>query len=52
MAQQSLHREECLEAEIRRLRQAMKILVDTVIAGDSAAALVEAEACQKVLDPD
>jgi 5-methylthioribose kinase len=47
-----LHREDCLEAEIRRLRQALHILTEAVLAGDMAAALIEAEACQKVLDPD
>jgi len=47
-----LHREECLEAEIRRLRQCLKILADSVIAGDPAVAEVEAKACLELLSED
>jgi len=32
------HRTECLESEVRRLRQALRILSDAVIAGDTRAA--------------
>ena len=42
MDRESLHRIEHLEAEVRRLRQCLRILYDAVIAGDEgAAALAE-----------
>jgi len=45
------HREELLEAEIRRLRQALRILSDAVILGSSQEDLDDlAFQCQRLLD--
>ena len=52
MDQHTLHREEMLEAEIRKLRQCLKILADTVIAGDQATSEVEAKAVLEILSSD
>jgi len=43
------HRTECLESEVRRLRQYLRILSDAVIAGDPRAAAF-AVTTLKVLD--
>lgn len=50
MNQQALHREECLEAEIRRLRQALKIVCDAIIAGELETALEKAKLARDLLE--
>ncbi len=44
------HREECLEAEIRRLRQYLQTLMTKVLLGDHAAADRAAKAAKEYLE--
>jgi hypothetical protein len=50
MDQEDQHRIEHLEAEVRRLRQCLKILYDAVIAGDEKAGVLAVET-KALLEP-
>jgi len=46
------HRIECLEAEVRTFRQALRILADHIIEGRESSILPTAQRCKELLNDD